>query len=83
LSNLIAGAALLHVWTDGESEVDESPVTGESDPVPKAEGASMFAGSVNASGALQVRVSKPSSDNTIARIIKLAGMPRAASIARS
>ncbi|MCO6416126.1 cadmium-translocating P-type ATPase [Siccirubricoccus sp. KC 17139] len=56
---------------EGESEVDESPVTGESVPVPKAEGAQVFAGSVNASGALQVRVTKPASDNTIARIIRL------------
>ncbi|MCW3476383.1 heavy metal translocating P-type ATPase [Limobrevibacterium gyesilva] len=56
---------------EGESEVDESPVTGESVPVPKAEGAPVFAGSVNASGALQVRVSRPASDNTIARIIRL------------
>jgi Zn2+/Cd2+-exporting ATPase len=39
--------------------------------VPKGEGAAVFAGSVNASGALHVRVSKPASDNTIARIIKL------------
>ena len=56
---------------EGVSEVDESPVTGESVPVSKAEGAPVFAGSVNASGALQVRVSKPASDNTIARIIRL------------
>jgi Cd2+/Zn2+-exporting ATPase len=56
---------------EGESEVDESPVTGESLPVPKAEGAAVFAGSVNASGTLQVRVGRPASDNTIARIIRL------------
>ncbi|GAA0592242.1 heavy metal translocating P-type ATPase [Craurococcus roseus] len=56
---------------EGASEVDESPVTGESVPVPKAEGAPVFAGSVNASGALQVRVSRPASDNTIARIVRL------------
>ncbi|MBB5695911.1 Cd2+/Zn2+-exporting ATPase [Roseomonas pecuniae] len=56
---------------EGESEVDESPVTGESVPVPKAEGASVFAGSINASSALQVRVTRPASDNTIARIIRL------------
>ncbi|MFD1111293.1 heavy metal translocating P-type ATPase [Pseudoroseomonas ludipueritiae] len=56
---------------EGESEVDESPVTGESVPVAKAEGAPVFAGSINASGALQVRVTKPASDNTIARIIRL------------
>ena len=56
---------------EGASEVDESPVTGESVPVPKAEGAAVFAGSVNGSGALQVRVTRPASDNTIARIIRL------------
>ncbi len=56
---------------EGESEVDESPVTGESIPTAKAEGAQVFAGSVNASGALQVRVTRPASDNTIARIIRL------------
>ena len=57
--------------TEGESEVDESPVTGESVPVPKAEGASVFAGSINTSGALQIRVTRPAADNTIARIIRL------------
>ncbi|WP_245624245.1 heavy metal translocating P-type ATPase [Belnapia moabensis] len=56
---------------EGASEVDESPVTGESVPVPKTEGGSVFAGSINASGTLQVRVTKPASDNTIARIIRL------------
>ena len=56
---------------EGKSEVDESPVTGESVPVVKAEGAPVFAGSINASGALQVRVTRPASDNTIARIIRL------------
>ncbi len=56
---------------EGESEVDESPVSGESVPVPKAEGAAVLAGSVNGSGALQVRVGRPASDNTIARIVAL------------
>lgn len=56
---------------EGTSEVDESPVSGESVPVPKAEGSTVFAGSINASGALQVRVTRPASDNTIARIIRL------------
>ena len=56
---------------EGASEVDESPVTGESMPVPKTEGAAVFAGSVNGSGALQVRVTRPAHDNTIARIVRL------------
>ena len=56
---------------EGRSEIDESPITGESVPVPKAEGAVVFAGSINASGTLQVRVSRPGTDNTIARIVRL------------
>ncbi len=56
---------------EGQSEVDESPVTGESVPVLKAEGAPVSAGSVNASGTLQMRVDRPSADNTIACIIRL------------
>ena len=39
--------------------------------MPKAEGATVLAGSVNAAGTLEVRVSKAASDNTIARIIRL------------
>ncbi len=56
---------------EGHSEVDESPVTGESVPIAKAEGDAVFAGSVNASGALQLRVTRAAADNTIARIIRL------------
>ncbi len=56
---------------EGLSEIDESTVTGDPVPVPKAEGAAILAGSVNASGTLEVRVSKTASDNTIARIIRL------------
>jgi Cd2+/Zn2+-exporting ATPase len=55
---------------EGESEVDESPVTRESVPMPKTGGAPVFAGSVNASGAPQVRVSKPDSDNIVTRIVR-------------
>ncbi|MBU2956650.1 heavy metal translocating P-type ATPase [Paracoccus sp. 1_MG-2023] len=56
---------------EGISGVDESPVTGESQPVLKEPGAEVFAGSINAEAVLRVRVTKPASDNTIARIVKL------------
>ncbi len=56
---------------DGESDVDESPVTGESVPVPKQVGSPVFAGGINATGALRVRVTRAAADNTIARIIHL------------
>jgi Zn2+/Cd2+-exporting ATPase len=56
---------------EGESAVDESPVTGESMPVPKGEGDTLVAGSVNGSGALQFRVERVASDNTVARIVHM------------
>ncbi len=55
----------------GASSLDDSPVTGESVPVNKTIGDSVFAGSINTDGSLEVRVDKAASDNTIARIIKL------------
>jgi Cd2+/Zn2+-exporting ATPase len=59
------------VVLSGQSSVDESPMTGESVPVPKEPGARVFAGSVNHEAPLRVRVDREASDNTIARIIAL------------
>jgi Cd2+/Zn2+-exporting ATPase len=56
---------------NGESSIDESPVTGESVPVLRGAGASVMAGSINVDGVLRVRVTRAASDNTIARIIRL------------
>ncbi|WEX77515.1 heavy metal translocating P-type ATPase [Sinorhizobium numidicum] len=55
----------------GESSIDEAPVTGESTPVSKETGDSVFAGTVNGAGALRIRVTAASADNTIARVVKL------------
>ena len=55
----------------GESAIDQSPVTGESLPVYKTVGADVFAGTINGSGALEVRVTRQTADNTINRIIHL------------
>ncbi|MCQ4160058.1 heavy metal translocating P-type ATPase [Roseomonas sp. GC11] len=59
------------VLLSGESEVDESPITGESIPVARAAGDAVRAGSVNGGGVLEVRVERAAEDNTIARIIRL------------
>ncbi|HWX48198.1 MAG TPA: heavy metal translocating P-type ATPase, partial [Roseomonas sp.] len=56
---------------EGQSALDESPVTGESVPVSRGPGEAVVAGSINADGALRVRVSRAASDNTIARIIRM------------
>ncbi len=57
--------------TEGTSGVDDSPVTGESVPVTKGPGDTVFAGSINTEAVLRVRVTKGPEDNTIARIIRL------------
>ncbi|MBH0066196.1 heavy metal translocating P-type ATPase [Psychrobacter sp. SZ93C1] len=59
------------VVVQGDSNLDDSPVTGESIPVAKTIGDTVFAGSINMEGVLQVRVEKTAADNTIARIITL------------
>lgn len=53
----------------GQSAVDQAPITGESMPVDKEAGAEVFAGSINAQGSLDVRVTKHVEDTTLARII--------------
>jgi Cd2+/Zn2+-exporting ATPase len=59
------------VVLSGMSSVDESPMTGESVPVPKEPESRVFAGSINHDAPLRVRVDREPSDNTIARIIAL------------
>ncbi|KAI1084657.1 copper-translocating P-t [Whalleya microplaca] len=52
----------------GESEVDESMITGESRPVEKRVKSTVVAGSVNGSGALVVRLTRLPGENTISNI---------------
>ncbi|WLR96395.1 heavy metal translocating P-type ATPase [Shinella sumterensis] len=56
---------------EGESAIDEAPVTGESTPVRKETGDTVFAGTVNGDAALRIRVTAAAADNTIARVVKL------------
>ncbi|HEU0087355.1 MAG TPA: heavy metal translocating P-type ATPase [Pseudonocardiaceae bacterium] len=59
------------VVVDGESEVDESMMTGESLPVHKAPGDPVIGGSINADGTIRVRATKVGSDTALAQIVKL------------
>ncbi len=55
----------------GEAEIDESMVTGESRPVPKAPGGRVVAGTVSTDSAIRVRVEAVGEDTTLAGIQRL------------
>lgn len=55
----------------GRSEVNQAPITGESVPVAKEVGDSVLAGTINGSGALEARSTRPASDTTLAKMIRL------------
>jgi Cu2+-exporting ATPase len=59
------------VVEDGESEVDESMVTGESLPVHKAPGSEVVGATINANGTLRVRATKVGADTALAQIVRL------------
>ena len=56
---------------DGVSEVDQATITGEPLPVAKEAGDEVFAGTLNGTGALRVKVERDASDSVIARIVKM------------
>lgn len=59
------------VVATGRSAVNQAPITGESSPVEKEEGAPVFAGTINGRGALEVRVSRKAQDTTLSRLLSL------------
>src|SRR5829696_668867 len=56
---------------DGESQVDESTVTGESLPVKKSAGAALIGATINKNGTLRARATAVGSDTALAQIVKL------------
>ncbi len=61
--------ALDGVVTSGHSAVNQAPITGESLPVDKSEGDTLFAGTINETGSFEYRVTAEASHSTLARII--------------
>ncbi|MHB1433920.1 MAG: heavy metal translocating P-type ATPase, partial [Streptosporangiaceae bacterium] len=59
------------VVEDGDSDVDESTVTGESLPVHKAPGDEVTGATINTTGTLRVRATKVGADTALAQIVKL------------
>ncbi|EGG44422.1 putative cation-transporting P-type ATPase [Streptomyces griseoaurantiacus M045] len=56
---------------EGAGEVDQATITGEPLPVAKAAGDEVFAGTLNGTGALRVKVERDASDSVIARIVAM------------
>ncbi len=59
------------VVTAGASSVNQAPITGESMPVEKFPGSSVFSGTLNESGRLEIRTAKVGENTTLARIVHL------------
>lgn len=68
--------ALDGVIVQGSASFDEASITGESMPVNKTVGQTVFAGTVNQNGALDIRVTKHASESTLARVIAMVSEAR-------
>jgi len=55
----------------GSSQVNEAPITGESLPVEKKPGDTLYAGTINGDGALEAACTKAVSETTLAHIIRM------------
>lgn len=56
---------------EGESSVNESMLTGESQPVLKSKDEKVIAGSINGNGSLKVKVSHAAADSYLSQVVKL------------
>ncbi len=59
------------VVVQGESHVDQSPITGESVPVHKTVGDLVYAGTINGNGTLEIEVRAPAAETLLHRIMRL------------
>jgi Zn2+/Cd2+-exporting ATPase len=56
---------------DGSSRIDESTLTGEPMPVSKGPGSAVFAGTLNGTGSLDIRVTRTADDSALSRVIQM------------
>jgi len=59
------------IIVQGETHLDQSPITGESLPVARGEGEEVFAGTLNVESTIQLEVTRRSSESILARTLRL------------
>lgn len=59
------------VVRNGQSDMNESGVTGEAAPADKAPGDAVYSGAINGAGALEVELTRRPEDSTLARIVHM------------
>jgi Cd2+/Zn2+-exporting ATPase len=59
------------IIVQGETHLDQSPITGESLPVARGEGEEVFAGTLNVESTIQLEVTRRSSESIMARTLRL------------
>jgi len=59
------------IVTEGFSELNQAPITGESMPVEKTVGDEVFAGTINGNGALKIQIDRSPESSLIQRVIRL------------
>ena len=59
------------VVVDGESAVNQAPITGESVPVDKTDGEDVYAGTINEGGYLEIEVTATAGEDTLSRIVEM------------
>jgi len=57
--------------TEGDTDLNESMLTGESVPVRKTKGAEVIGGSINGSGSIRVEIQGTGEDTYLSRVVKL------------
>lgn len=65
------------IIASGRSSLDNAALTGESVPVETGPGEAVYAGAINGTGALEVKVTSTAEDNSLARIVRIVEQERA------
>ena len=67
----MSGSAATAQVVSGASDVDQASITGEPLPVAKHPGDEVFAGTLNGTGVLRIRVDRAAADTVVARIVAM------------